>query len=296
MNYKDFFGIKYPIIAAPMNQVSDINLAVACHNAGILPSISVYTWKERINYLDHGVIDRILKEFQDKTGSSNILVSVARGDFLKQSFFDVIIKNQIKFIELIPNEINYPTPDEKHLYAAYIKKGIVALSKRLDSNFEPIKFSKGIVLKNREGAGRGNVNADPIEEVKKIKQKYPNLEIIMSGGIGTKEDIKKYLDLGCIAVAIGTLLAASEESCVSKETKLKLIQSTWQDVSKLKNNQEQNGLVFSTINDDDLNNTESLKLGIKDATQGHIFAGKGINNINAILPVKDIIQSLTDGL
>jgi NAD(P)H-dependent flavin oxidoreductase YrpB (nitropropane dioxygenase family) len=279
-----------------MNQVSDINLAVACHEAGILPSISVYTFKERMFLLDHNVIDREIKKFQDRTGSSNILISVARGDFLKQTFYDMIMKNNIKFVELIPNDIAYPTQEEKTLYRQYTEAGVVALAKRLDSNFEPIKFSKGLVLKNREGAGRVNINADPVEEIKKIRSLYPDLEIIMSGGIGTRDDVKKYLDLGCIAVAIGTLLAASEESCISHETKLKLIESTWQDITTLSKGAEQNGLVFSQVSNDDFNHTEALKLGVKDPTQGLLFAGKGINNIKSIMPVKDIVQALVDGL
>jgi hypothetical protein len=296
MNHVEFFGCKHPIMAAPMNQVSDVNLAVACHNAGILPSLSVYTFKHRDYFLDHKVIDSIVKEFQDRTGSSNILLNVGRGDFLQQSFFDLVQENKIKFLELIPNEIGYAVPEKPELYRQYLDIGVVPFSKRLDSDFEPFKFAKGVILKGKDGAGRINPNADPLTEIKIIKEKYPELEIVMSGGIGCRDDVKMYLDAGCIAVGIGTLLAASEESCLSKETKLKMLESSWNNVSTFSRGAEQNGLVFSHIVEDDFNHTESLKLGIKSPTQGHIFAGKGINHIKSILPVKDIVQLLVDGL
>lgn len=296
LRHKEFFGCEHPIIAAPMNQVSDVNLAVACQKAGILPSISVYTFKHKDYFLDHRVVDNIVKEFQDRTGSTNILLSVGRGDFLQQSFFDLVIENQIKFLELIPNDISYTAKEKPELYRKYLESGVVPLTKRLDSNFEPLKFAKGIMLKGKDGAGRGNENADPLTEIKIIKQRYPNLEIVMSGGIGCREDIKKYLDVGCIAVAIGTLLAASEESCLSKETKLKMIEASWKNVSKLPGGADQNGLIFSHLDEDDFNHTESLKLGIKSPTQGHVFAGKGIDYVKSIMPVKDVIQLLTDGL
>lgn len=296
MRHIEFFGCKHPIIAAPMNQVSDIDLAVACHNAGILPSLSVYTFKHKDYFLDHKIVDNIVKEFQDRTGSSNILLSVGRGDFLQQTFFDLVEENKIKFLELIPNDIGYAAPEKPELYRQYLDIGVIPFAKRLDSNFEPFKFAKGIILKGRDGAGRGNQNVEPLTEIKIIRERHPSLEIIMSGGIGCRDDVKMYLDAGCIAVAIGTLLAASEESCLSRETKLKMLEASWSDISKLPGGAEQNGLVFSHVANDDFNHTESLKLGIQSPAQGHVFAGKGINHIRSIMPVKDIIQSLVDGL
>jgi NAD(P)H-dependent flavin oxidoreductase YrpB (nitropropane dioxygenase family) len=113
----------------------------------------------------------------------------------------------------------------------------------------------------------------------------------MSGGISRPRDVKKYLNMGCVAVAVGTLLAASEESCVSIETKKQMIQSTYENVVRLKN-ARQNALVFSETSTDDDNNTQSLIKGIASPNEGHIFAGKAINEITSIKPVKDIVEDL----
>ena len=104
------------------------------------------------------------------------------------------------------------------------------------------------------------------------------------------------MGMGCIGVAIGTLFAASEESCISKETKLKMIESSSNEIKRLDSGAQQNAIIFSRIEEDDFNNTNSLNMGMKDPTNGHIFAGKGIDHIKSILPVKDIVQLLVDGL
>ena len=38
------FNTKYPILAAPMNRVSDAKLAVAVANAGCIPSFSIFNY------------------------------------------------------------------------------------------------------------------------------------------------------------------------------------------------------------------------------------------------------------
>jgi len=293
MNYKEFFKIKHPILAAPMNQVSDGNLAVACANAGILPSLSVYTWSENYN-INYPVLENIVKDFQDRSGTENILLSAGVGDLLSYNFFNFVQKFNIKHIEVIGNDKEY-SKIEPEVFPLYKKHNIKVIGKVI-SHLYVKDHLDGVIIKGKNGAGRGLEVVDEDAELEKIKEIFPKLSIVMSGGVGCRDDVKKYLNLGCTAVAIGTLLAASEESCLSKETKLKMVQSSWKDITKLDNGAHQNGLVFSKVENDDYNNTKSLRLGMKDPTQGHVFAGKGLDHINAILPVKDVIQLLTDGL
>ena len=68
MNYKEFFNCKYPIIAATMNQVSDLKLAIACHDAGILPSLSVYNYSLSNTDINLKELENDVKQFQDTTG------------------------------------------------------------------------------------------------------------------------------------------------------------------------------------------------------------------------------------
>ena len=296
MNYKDFFNCRHPIVAAPMNQVSDLNLAIACYNAGIFPSLSLY------NQVTNGKVDldkstRIIKDFQNSTGSAGILLSLAIEDFFKLNVQEFIINNKISHLEII-GDYDIVGSSKWHelsaLMTIFKQNNTTTILKALDSNNIDNSLD-AVMLKGALGAGRGLTHLDIDFELLKIKEKYPTVPVIISGGIGKPHEVKKYMNLGCMAVSIGTLLAASEESCVSKETKERMIQSSYDDVIRIKGIR-QNALMFGKVENDDYNNTNSLAKGIRNPTEGHIFAGKSINSVNEILPVKDIIENLTKGL
>ena len=301
MNHRDFFGCTYPIVAAPMNRVSDAKLAIACHNAGIFPSLSLYSWQSRhsIDINEH-IVDREIKTFQDATGSSKILVSLASVDLFKDSVIKLLLDNNIEFLEFIASD--YPPKffiDKTKTIKQQMKErhgvDFKIITKRLDShNINPGAVD-AIMYKTADGAGRGDPSTDILAELEKFKNIYPTLPVIISGGIGCSDDVKKYMSLGCMAICIGTLLAASEESSVSHETKLKMIESTISDISRTAVS-NQSALVFSKLPDDDMNNTNSLIKGLASPNQGLVFAGKGIDYIKEIRPVNDIIQELMGSL
>lgn len=291
MNFKDFFGCEYPIVAAPMNKVSDVGLAIACHRAGIFPSLSIY------NYIEPHSLEKAINDFQSKTGSNKILLSLDSQEFLDKDVQQLILKLKISHLEILgDNNITQSSiwdeflRDSKDLQ----KEGVKILLKSLDSNNVSSELD-GVILKSNTGAGRGVEWIDIDYALMSIERRYPALPIIMSGGISRPRDVKKYLNMGCVAVAIGTLLAASEESCVSLETKQQMIKATYENVTRLKN-ARQNALVFSEITVDDDNNTNALIKGIASPAEGHIFAGKGINEITSIKSVKSIVEDLTKDL
>ena len=297
MNHRDFFGCAYPIVAAPMNRVSDAKLAVACHNAGIFPSLSLYSWQSRhsIDINEH-FVDREIKTFQDATGSSKILISLASVDLFKDSVIKLLLDNRIEFLEFIASD--HPPKffiDRNKTVKQQMKErygvDFKIITKRLDSQNINSNAVDAIMYKTADGAGRGEPSANILDELEKFKNIYPTLPIIMSGGVGCADDVKKYMSLGCMAVCIGTLLAASEESSVSRETKLKMIEATVADISRTEVS-NQSALIFSKLPDDDMNNTHSLIKGLASPDQGLVFAGKGIDYIKEIKPVKDIIQEL----
>ncbi len=53
----------YPILCVTMNKVSDLKLALACHAAGIVPSLSVYSNTEFVenseNYYNNEAINEL---------------------------------------------------------------------------------------------------------------------------------------------------------------------------------------------------------------------------------------------
>ena len=297
MSYRDFFGCAYPIVAAPMNRVSDAKLAIACHNAGIFPSLSLYSWQSRHSIdINENIVDRELKTFQDATGSSKVLISLASVDLFKDSVMKLLLDNHIEFIEFIasdhpPKFFMDKTKTVKQQMKDRHGVDFKIITKRLDSQNINANAVDAIVYKTAEGAGRGLPSANILNELEKFKNIYPTIPVIMSGGVGCADDVKKYMSLGCMAVCIGTLLAASEESSVSRETKLKMIEATVADISRTAVS-NQSALIFSKLPDDDMNNTHSLIKGLASPDQGLIFAGKGIDYVKEIRPVKDIIQEL----
>lgn len=291
MNFKDFFGCEYPIVAAPMNKVSDVRLAVACHRAGIFPSLSIY------NYIEPHSLEKAIDAFQSKTGSNKILLSLDSQEFLDKDVQQLILKLKISHLEILgDNNITQSSIWDEFLRdsKALQKEGVKILLKSLDSNNVSPELD-GVILKSNTGAGRGVEWIDIDYALMSIARRYPAVPIIMSGGISRPRDVKKYLNMGCVAVAIGTLLAASEESCVSLETKQRMINATYENITRLKN-ARQNALVFSEIPVDDDNNTNALVKGIASPAEGHIFAGKGINEITSIKSVKNIVEDLTKDL
>lgn len=291
MNFKDFFGCKYPIVAAPMNKVSDVDLAVACYRAGIFPSLSIY------NYIEPHSLEKAIDAFQSKTGSNKILLSLDSQEFLDKDVQELILKLKISHLEILgDNNITQSLIWDEFLKdsKALQKEGVKILLKSLDSNNVSPELD-GVILKSNTGAGRGVEWIDIDYALMSITRRYPAVPIIMSGGVSRPRDVKKYLNMGCMAVAIGTLLAASEESCVSLETKQQMVNATYENITRLKN-ARQNALVFSEITIDDDNNTNALVKGIASPAEGHIFAGKGINEITSIKSVKNIVEDLTKDL
>lgn len=297
MDHTTFFGCKYPIIAASMNQVSDAKLAIACHNAGIIPSISVYTYSpENWNY-NFREVEKELKQFQDQTNSNKIIVTVSLGHMLSTQFLNLCKTCNIEYVETVADDGRLTDGYQKEIFFE-LKNNSVKIIPKLVSSFHvnPGQMD-AVILKKKEGAGRSFDTIDGDKEIEIIRNKFPQLPLIVSGGISSASQIKSYLDKGCIAVSIGTLFAAAEESRLSKETKLKMVESSYQDVKRLSRGAQQHALIFNEINeDDDFNNTVSLIKGINDPTSGHIFAGKGIDNIKSIRPVADIVQELVDGI
>lgn len=284
------FLTKFPIVLAGMNPVSDVNLAVAAYRAGIMPTISSFIYYKN-KKLDNFLFNTGLLEYIKKTNSSNVIITLDAKDLKNKDTVKILVNYNIKYVELVEGV-------DKDSWSS-IKKicknnNILPIIKILHID-EILDDFDIIILKGPDGAGRTRADVLNLYDMfNLIKKKYPNLNVIVSGGIGKGEEIEKYLNNGAIAVAIGTLFAATKESCVSNETKKKMIESNFSDVVKL-GPLQQNAIIFSKIVDDDCNNSKSIRLGIKSQDQGHIFVGSSVDNINKILTLNDVLKNLLKG-
>ena len=302
------FNSKYPIICAPMNQVSDGKLAIAAHDAGIVPSLTVpfiintNLVQMKIN-LNRALFEfeKDLIEFRNHTPDGEIIVAFSPKIFNNLNLIALILKYNISHIEFLERMEQKDIPIIKILNKANIKIIQKYLTNQPRGSFVGYELDnlnlKGIdalSLKGSDGAGRViDNNKSLMQRYEILRKKLPTKPIIISGGISTSAEIKQYLDVGVTAVALGTVFALSEESNINREKKLAIINSSFDNVTKVKAGpMYQNAIVFTSTPDTDYNNSVGLVVGRDSADKGLIFVGKGIDNIHSIKPVAQIVKEL----
>ena len=282
-----FFGCKYPIVCVAMNCVTDVNLSVAIHNSGCMPSLFVESIKDDINLAK---IDQELTEYAKRTDNANVIVTVYDDALIY--VIDIIKKHNVKFIELLGS---HGQRDEALLFnlVRYLQKqNIKVLYKQPAPDYHLIPYLDAVCLKGIEAAGSIASNlVGSLDDVVQTFMRNYTVPVIATGGIATKERIDELLGKGVMAVGIGTLFAASAESKLLPKAKEELIKH---------NNSEIYGnrryIKLSDYNEpDDKNMSNSLKQGIT-GIGGHIYAGAGISEIREVLSVSAIVKRLTDSL
>jgi len=301
------FNTKYPIVAVGMNQVSTIKLAIAVSNAGAVATVSGFNYIDIDKTFNFSRLITDLELYQSSLNNCNFILSISDRLLLKYSELLTIIKAyKVMFLELIVNceflenqfLLNGILSDLKSENIKVLIK-IISISPEISKPFiEYVNSSfDGIIIKGPLGAGRVRSLVNSSNSLSDLTQHcfdlFPGKSIVPCGGVGTPEEVKELIDLGAAAVGIGTLFAASAESPLSLEAKRKLISSNFEEVEKLNTTDlKQNALVFTRTEQDGDNNTAGLIKGIRSGIEGHLFAGKGINQINEIRSVKNIVEDL----
>jgi NAD(P)H-dependent flavin oxidoreductase YrpB (nitropropane dioxygenase family) len=301
--HDNILGTTYPLMAAAMNQVSDVNLAIAVREAGGLPSISILNYADHDNNVDYSLLEEEILKYINATGDGLLVLS---GDpaVIDIKLIELLQKYSISHIELIPDYEHIKKPWLRSVLADNLLKiqslGIKIILKVVvyheDIRYWSVWNNKKvdiICVKGPLGAGR--VTTNNIDLVELTKQATTSgIPVIAVGGISTAEQVSVLLEAGAAAVGIGTLFAASAESCLSTEAKQKLVSASYNDLSKLPTiDLSQNALVITDSDPTDtVNNSIGLIHGVTTGTSGHIFAGKSIDNIAQIDSVKNIIERL----
>jgi NAD(P)H-dependent flavin oxidoreductase YrpB (nitropropane dioxygenase family) len=282
------FNSKYPIIAAPMNQVSYWEFAAAVHDAGAFPSISGYCYYNSIDSLIYA-----FEQYVSTTNSSNIIAALDDTQIINAKVVDMLTRLNISHV------IRYRNEDSSTSRVNNYEKLALSILNTLPCttiNIHDVDNSNAKIhfLKGNDGAGRPGTEPTKVL-FDRARVMYPQYKFVPVGGIGTAEHVKYYIENGAVAVAVGTLLAASQESCLSLGTKQAMVSATSKDLVHLDKNFMQKALPFKKyLEDDDSNHTQSLKNGITtNGTSGHIFSGNGIDYIDGIKSVKEIVTNLS---
>jgi len=296
-----------------MNQVSNMDLAIAVAQAGGFPSISIFNYCIGKGVFDWNHATQDLLRYKNTLGNCDLVLSIDTSLLLTEEqnpLVDLVCRHSITHVEVIAighhgkNQIAIKKIN--HWRSVLQDSGVKLILKTVvfPNDIEnwgywdnDQRHMDAIGLKGPAGAGRVMETDLTLEEMlAKCLEKFPNIPVITVGGIGTNLDVKKFLDLGAMAVSAGTIFAASTESPVSALAKQKMIESNDQSLSKINTDRlKQNALKFDDFDrPDDDNNTFGLQAGVRDGKVGHVFAGHAINSITEILPVKTIIQRLFD--
>jgi NAD(P)H-dependent flavin oxidoreductase YrpB (nitropropane dioxygenase family) len=256
--------------------------------------------------IDPSRLDRDIEQYANAVGDASILISVDAQNLLDlPGLLDILLSRQVKAVEIILEDQHKDAVHRRHIVLPKVVKrlqenGALVVTKSLSAN-DVLPGANGIILKGPDGAGRGNVTGETLEQLfDKYTTNFPAQRVITSGGVGTSSQLKYYMDRGAFAVGIGTMFAVSAESKISTETKLKLVASGAADVKRLENGKtdidSQNAIVFAPTVDDNHNNTKGLMVGIQRPESGHVFMGKGIEHANEILTCEAIVQRLVKDL
>lgn len=281
-----FFNAKYPIICTPMNKVSDAKLALAAQAAGIIPSLVA-----SFTALSETAVE--LEKFNNGAGNFTDLILALTPAQLSPELIDVILTYNVTHLQLLEDIKNAA---EELMLSGLKKKNIKIIVKRLSTNprgVEYLHLVDAIDIKGPEGASRVVNDGVPLSSrLSQLQMLYPDLPIIVTGGISTSAEIRQYLDAGAVAVGLGTVFALSEESCINYEKKLAMLEKSFANVRNI-GVSKQNAIIFTPIPDEDANHTRGLLIGRDSSSKGLLFAGKAIDNISSIKSVATIVKELT---
>lgn len=286
----NLFNSQYPIISVLMNQVSEESLAIAISKAGGFPSISGYCYNSAEEIIT------ALEKFVAETSRSDLILGIDEKLFFNSNLIAKIKELRISHIFRYVNEdplISDETRSNWRKITDKILKDLSCFKISLRYDYKPIVDMETIYfIKGNDGAGRpGSASTKELFDFHITNS--PNARLVPTGAIGNCDQVEYYLKAGAVAVGCGTLFAASRESILSIESKNALVKSTKKDLSKVDNNLNQLGLVFSNLESDNVNNTLALKEGIASGNKGLIFAGNAVDAIDRIYTVEEIIKKLT---
>ena len=284
----------YFILCAGMNKVSDLNLAIATYNAGILPSLSVFNYKSLYDELSDDMI-----KFKSITNSNDITISTCIDDVIN---IDKIIAMNPAYVEILGYDDRKQISAFEKLKRSNIK---IILKQVYVENISSIKDIAhtlyAIILKNEKSAGLNCPQTKTLnEQVKVIREHYSDIRIIASGGVYDKNDIDQMIKDGADGVSIGTLFALSNESKITNDVKSNLIanKNKLSMIKKINSPYFHNCIVFNknirTNHHIDSNYTNFLIEGIETGTNGLVYMGHAIKHIDKIETVKQIMKRLTE--
>jgi enoyl-[acyl-carrier protein] reductase II len=295
----NFFPSRYPIMCAVMNQVSDLKLALAVHEAGAMPSLMVAgdNRADRINVA--------LCEFVKCTGCANIVLHLDYSDLVNAEIIKMIRHYKVSHVELfgaldasgMTTQQEFDHVMSSALYSNGLKY-VQSTTQTIIRVLTPSKSSNvnAYALKGSDSAGFGGRSS--VSELFEQQQALtPDMPLITYGGVGTAKQVADYIRRGAAGVAVGTLFAASKESCLADTTKQKMVMASAESLTKFSTSQQALilGDQVQVLDDATPNRQTSLEAGIA-GQGGLVYAGTAIDHVTHIRTAQEVVDYLTSEL
>ena len=234
-NITKMFGIKHPIITAPMGPFYTTELTIAVSEAGGLGVLShsalisdYMSGKNPVNIMKENMLKVV--EHTDKPFGFNIRTSrreVDAAQFVKDIPEFIMsnprLKEQCVYAitsagssKTLPQSKSFQKLKEsgsniKHFHVA---PALWLADKCIASNVD------GLVVTRGEGGGHQSFEkVSTLILLQQVLQKYPDFPVIACGGFATGEGLAAALAMGAGAVAMGSRFIASKESEFNEEYK-----------------------------------------------------------------------------
>jgi len=288
------FDTKLKMGVQPMYPIGNLDWALAIHENGVVPGLFYSDRNKENHYMTNDQWDKFFNV------TNRVIITMNARHFRDKNFLRWALKYKPQYIE-IQNGASADEKDHvgKHDDDLHILKLLKTFAKLYskDIAFYGDQFSNDVKdmmdavnVKNNMAAGS---NPDHSLEQSIEYAKSFNLPIIASGGIYTKEDYTKAMDLGADCVLLGTVFAMSVESNLSHEAKQLVIKKSQKDTEKL-GPDGRNGLRLGVISDDDDNNLTKNLTGLSHhGGNGVVYVGKGIDSISQPKSIKEIVQTFS---
>ena len=231
----ELFGLKYPIISAPMGPFYTTKLTVAVSEAGGLGVLSHATLKGKNSVEDMVTQLEYVIEHTDKPFGVNVRTARMQTDhkIMLRKITQAINQNpklreQLVYIitsaggsTFASKLLKEKTPDVKHFH---VSPALWLVDKTFAAGCD------GVCATGTEGGGHQSYEGiTTLVLVSQVAQKYPEKLLVACGGIASPETVAAGLAMGADAVAMGTRFIASTESEFHPNYKALIPPATAQD-------------------------------------------------------------------
>jgi enoyl-[acyl-carrier protein] reductase II len=214
----EMFGLKYPIVSAPMGPFYTTELTIAVAEAGGLGTLSHATLLGKNSITDMMEQINHVIEHTDKPFGVNVRTARVQTDHkIMLRSIAKMRKNNPKVREQLVYGVTSAggsreaskiwkksAPDLKHFHVApalWLVDKVVATG------------CDGIVATGTEGGGHQSYEGiTTLVLIQQVAQKYPEKPLIACGGFATPEGVASGLAMGADAIAMGTRFIASNQS------------------------------------------------------------------------------------